>query len=239
MVRMLTAAAALTIAGSALAVPQGAFWTEVDNSAGFAPDLTGPTSSLTGFRTFDLFVQLEAGDVVTAADFGIAGPNSGLSTNQSVYNHPAGGDAATGVLGFNANVVFDTFLAMGNLDGTAGQISVQSFDISDLSAIVAVWNPNAPGGFTEALPDGGNVMHLARFSVTSAGLLGDATGDGGLGETLGGQLFLSGEGPNGTFGREIAANGVVDVPNAFPPVPTPGAMALFGLAGAAATRRRR
>jgi len=233
MVRMLTAAAALTIAGSALAVPQGdAFWVEnvvVDNG--------GDAADLTGFRSFDLYVQLEAGDVVTAADFGIAGPNSGLSTTQSIFEHAFGGNLAPNpaFIGAFPDLAYDTFLRLGDLDGAASQITVQSFDFSNPAALTAVWNPNAPGGFNQAVPDGGNAMILASITVSSAGGFGDLTG--GL-EFLGGELFLSGEGPNGTFGREVAANGVVTVPNAFP-VPTPGAMALFGLAGAAATRRRR
>ena len=232
MVRTITAAAALTIAGSAIAVPQGAYWVEVDNSAGNTPDLVG--GDTTGQRTFDLFVTLEAGDVLFAADFGVAGPNTGLTTTQTIWNHPTGSDLQQVPPAFAANVEFDTFLAMGDLDGTDGQISIQSFN--DAGPLIGgVWNPNAPGGFTSAGPSSGNDFWMARFTLSSSGGFGAETG---LLEILGGQMFLSGDGPNGEFGQSVPATGVINVPNAFP-VPTPGAVALFGLAGAAATRRRR
>jgi len=225
----------LTIPGIAQAVPQGAFW--VENTV---IDSVADVVDLTGFRSFDLYVQLEAGDVITAADFGVAGPNSGLSTTQTIFEHPFGGNLAPNAafLGAFPDLAFDTFLRLGDLDGSASQITVQSFDFSNPAALTAVWNPNAPGGFNQALPDAGNAMILATITVSSAGGLGEGTGDV---EFLGGQFFLSGEGPNGAFGREIAANGVVDVSNAFMGAvfPSPNALFLFAFAGAFASRRSR
>lgn len=220
----------LTIPGIAQAVPQGAFW--VENTV---IDSVADVVDLTGFRSFDLYVQLEAGDVITAADFGVAGPNSGLSTTQTIFEHPFGGDTAPNAafLGAFPDLAYDTILRMGNLDGSASQITVQNFDFSNPAALSAVWNPNAPGGFTEALPDASNAIILATITASSDG----------ISMYLGGQLFLSGEGPNGTFGREIATNGVVDVPNAFgfgnPEPPTPGAASILTIAGAFASRRKR
>ncbi len=229
----------LSMTNAASARPQHMFWTEVDNSAGFTDDILGPLTNLTGFRTFDLFVRLETGDTVSLASSGL-GIDSGLSTTQSIYDHPVGGDTQTTPIENFENVEWDTFVALGDLDGSANpsQIGfVSPLNLSDPNSITAEWNPSLglPKDFMLARPDAMNNMWLGRFTVSSAGLFGDATADT---EFLGGQLFLSGEGTNGTFGREIAANGIVDVPNAFL-IPTPSAIALFGLAGAAATRRRR
>jgi len=229
---------ALSFAGSALALPQGAFWVEVP-----VVDNVGDTSNLTGYRSFDLFVQLQAGDVVFAQDSGIAS-NTGLQYNntQTIFNHAFGGDA--GVNGAFAGVfpdlAFDTRSQMGTLAfGSFGNP-------------VGPWNYNAGGGLPgqnringvtsvnvpvpgQALPDGSSAFHFARITISSSGGFGAATG---LTEFLGGQLFVSGTGPNGQFGGQVPLTGVVNVPNAFA-VPTPGALALFGAAGLTATRRRR
>jgi len=229
----LAIAAGLLCACAAHARPLGAFWVEVDNSAGNTPDMVG--GDTTGTRTFDLFVQLEAGDVVYVADFGIAGPNDGLSTTQTVWQHPTGGDVATvNPQPFEANVVWDTHVALGDLTNL-GQISTPVGPIDwDPAGFEGAWSASV-GGQGFANPDNGNAMWLARITVSSAGAFGENTT--ALGEYLGGEFFVSGEGPNGQFPNSVAAKGVVSVGNAF--IPTPGAMALFGLAGMAAVRRRR
>lgn len=217
MVRTITAAAALTIAGSAFAVPQGAYWEMVDNTTNIAGTDTGFENS---WMTFDLFVDLEPGDVVGAIDFGIAGGNAGLSTDGAFFNAgpPFGSDShkvALSFAGFAGDNEYDTAVAMNN---------------EDLSFAAAMnWDPAGVTGawFSSAANQVGGPVFVARISVSA-----DA-------EFLGGQLFVSGTGPNGNFGQEIEniPLGVVDIPNAK--IPTPGALALFGLAGAAATRRRR
>jgi len=234
MVRTITAAAALAFAGSALAAPLGAFWVERDNSAGAVADGTG--FSTAGTRTFDLFVELEPGDVLFAADFGIAGPNAGLSTTQTIAQHLTGGDTAPAgpPAPFELNKEWDTHVALG--DATFGSVSLPvgaiDWDPTGFSGAWSVAVPN-PG---QANPDNGNAAWIARITLSSAGAFGDNTAP--LGEFLGGEFFVSGESADGTdFGGSVASTGVVSVGNAF--VPTPGAMALFGLAGVAATRRRR
>ncbi len=203
----------LAMPGIVRAVPQGAFWVEI-------PTIDHPDdpTDLSGLRTHLLFVQLEEGDVVTAADFGIAGPNSGLSTNQSIFEHPVGTHLARDqfLLDLFPDLFYDTHLALGNLDGAASpsQISVQHFKTSDPSNIVGVWNPNAAAGFTEAVPDEDNLLCLGQFTISSEVEFGEGGGLDGA-ESLGGQLFLSGEGPNGEFGRNIAATGVVNIFNAY------------------------
>jgi len=229
MVRTFAAAAALGIAGSALAVPQGAFWVEVP-----VVDNPADASVLAGFRSFDLFIQLEAGDVVFAMDSGIAGPNTGLSTTQSIFNHGFGGDAGVnpGFIGFFPDLAFDTTTHMGTLAFGSYGTPVGPWTWGAVITGVTSVNVPVPGSSS---PDGSGAYHFARITLTSVGAFGEATA--ALGEYLGGQVFLSGTGLNGEFGGQIPATGVVNVPNAF--VPTPGALALFGLAGAAAARRRR
>ena len=206
------AAAAITAtlaATHAIAVPQGAFWVEIP-----VVDHPDDPTDISGLRSFLLYVQLEEGDVVTAADFGVAGPNSGLNTTQAVFEHPFGADLARSQLFLDTfpDLYYDTYLALGNLDGSTNppQISVQSINTSNPSNITGVWNPNAPAGFSEAVPNSQNSLWLAQITISSEHEYGEGFGDIVF---LGGQLFLSGEGPNGTFGREFAPNGVVDIPN--------------------------
>jgi|GEM_PF-4922144 len=203
--------AAMLAAAQSLAVPQGAFWVEIP-----VVDHPDDATDLSGFRTFRLYVQLEEGDTVTAADFGVAGPNSGLSTTQAIFNHPAGGDLIKSdlLIDFFPDLFYDTYLALGDLDGAASPspISVQNFNTSNPSSIVGVWSPNAVSDFM-AFPDSQNVIWLAQITVSSAYEYGEG---GGPGEFTGGQLFLSGDGPNGEFGMQVAATGVVDIPGTFP-----------------------
>ncbi|MCB9838612.1 MAG: hypothetical protein H6813_04670 [Phycisphaeraceae bacterium] len=216
MVRTFAAAAALTIAGSALAVPTGAHWVQVDNSA------NANQGAGTGFDaswcTYDLYVDFEAGDVVSAADFGIAGPNAGLSTDGTFFQvgPPFGGDSYLSNLGFAAffpNVEYDTAIALGGSTPSFAQAMAWNE-----GGVTGAWFNTTP---TAASPS----LHLARVTVN-------------IGATfLGGQIFVTGNGPSGEFGTTVPSTGVVNIPNAK--VPTPGALALFGLAGAAATRRRR
>lgn len=229
------ATATLAIAAPATALPLGAFWIEVDN--GGATDAFG---SIAGHRTFDLYVQLQTGDVMTGVQFEGSAGNPSLMYTQTVFQHSFGGDTRSPAINETAFPVleFDTYLAMGNLDGQDDQIDVQHFDTIDPNAITASWTPNVANGFTAAQPDSfDNSMWLARFSVTSAGEFSSETDDI---EYLGGQLFLSGEGPNGAFGPGFGENGVVSTPNAFRmAAPTPGPITILAIAGAGASRRRR
>jgi len=216
-----------------MAVPTGAFWVEVDNGGA-----TDGFASVVGFRTFDLFVQLEAGDVLFAADFGIAGPNAGLTTSQTVFNHPFGADTRSPALNEGAfpATVYDTFVALGDADGQNGEVSTPVGAIDwNPAGFNGVWSVSVPLP-GQAGPNLGDAAWLARVTVSSAGAAFDQTG---ATEFLGGEFFVSGTGPNGDFGQAVPSDGVVSVGNAFPQVPTPGAFALLGLAGVATTRRRR
>ena len=217
MVRTITAAAALTIAGSAMAVPTGAHWEMIDNSTTAGPGGVGLADN---WMTFDLYVDLEPGDVVGAIAFQNGGGNSGLITDGTYFQvgAPFGSDsfqANQGFIGFVDNLEYDTSVAM-NSESLSFAASMD-------------WNPAGASGawFSSNQAQVPGPVFVARITVSN-----DTT-------FLGGQSFVSGTGPNGNFGQEDEnlALGVVDIPNAK--IPTPGALALFGLAGAAATRRRR
>lgn len=222
MVRTITAAAALTIAGSAMAIPTGAHWVQVDNSVNIAG--TGSQAFADAWCTFDLFLSYEAGDVGAAFDFGIAGANIGVSTDGTVFDgNTFSTDSVAGNIGFAGLV--------GNLEYDSA-VTVNGGTVAFVDVVGEI-NFN-PAGFTGAwfvnpaqAPSDGLDMWVARITVSS-----DAT-------FLGGQMFVSGTGPNGAFGQggDNLLLGVVNIPNAK--IPTPGALALFGLAGAAAIRRRR
>ena len=244
--RAVVVGSALAVAGQALALPQEAFWVEV-------PVVDDPTdaSDLTGFRSFDLFIQLEDGDVINAQDFGIAGPNAGISlgAGQDFFQHSSGGDSGVdpALTGSAGDLTYDTRGQMGTLafgefiDG--GTLGIGPVDW-DPNGVVGVWAPNIfnfPLPITQALPDANNRYWMARVTINSQGSFGTPTDS--LGEFLGGQAFISGNGPNGDFGQSVAGDGVVDttqffIPNAFI-APSPGVGATMGLFASGMLIRRR
>ena len=234
--KAIVAGVVLAVTGNALALPQSAFWSEVP-----VVDDPGDSSDLTGFRSFDLFVTFDPGDIIYAQDFGVAGPNDGLnlSPGQDFYQHEFGSDKAVNpdTIDFFPDLAYDT----------RGQMGDRAWDEYTLPAGPILWGTNGPGdGFwgvtagetvTPASPDVNGDYWFARVTVSSVGGFGEQTS--GLGEYLGGELFVSGEGPLGDFGMFFPPDGVVSIPNAFD-VPSPGVGATLGLlAGGMLIRRRR
>jgi hypothetical protein len=219
---------ALSAATSALALPTGAHWKNVDNC--FNP----VTGELTGlheiYATYDLFVDLEPGDSITVIDSGGSGPNEGIRMAFGTFfqsDPPFGSDSYIQNLSFAAfdvTLPFDTAVALGN------EAIVSTSPINwDPSGVVGTWFSANAG-----TPVAGPSVHIMRVTVRH-----------GFG-FLGGEIFVSGTGPNGDFGTNDPSTGVVDVPNAisiYPDdddcVPTPGAPSIFAIAGLAALRRRR
>ena len=211
--------AAAFAAGHAAALPQVLYLVEVDNSTNLAGADTGFEHS---WLTFDLYVDLEPGDIVFAADFGIAGSNTGIITDGAFYVAPAfASDSVADNVGFAALV--------GDLEYSSA-VTINGGDVEFAQAMD--WNPAGvtgawfvnPGQTGAGGPYGAEDMWVARITVSNDARL------------LYGQMFVSGDGPNGAFGVS-GANiplGVVNLP-----IPTPGAVSLLAIAGAAATRRRR
>ena len=214
-----------------LAGPLDAFWVEV-------PVVDDPSDSedLTGFRSFDLFVTLETGDVIFAQDLGIAGPNVGISlgAGQVFFLHPLGDDKASNPLLVDLfpDLTFDTRGQMGVLEWDQYTTPVGPINW-DPTGVSGVWFPQSELG--GAPPDANGRYWFARITVSSIGAFGEMTS--GFGEFLGGELFLSGDGPNGAFGMIFPPNGVVTIPNAF--IPAPGAGIVLGLLAPVVCARKR
>ena len=194
------------------AVAQGqAFWVELDNSVnpanGNPTGLDDGSYDGTVYRTFDLFVILPPnGDGgppetngVYAADFGIAGPNTGLSTDGVFYQtpEPIGSDSVVAnetAAPFEDRVFFDTAVAM--------EGALFSFALPmdwDPAGVRGAWFVNPA---VQPLEDGH--FFIARITISA-----DAS-------ELGGQCFVSDQRCNpGDFGSCIPQVGVHIIPNAF------------------------
>ncbi|MCB9838611.1 MAG: hypothetical protein H6813_04665 [Phycisphaeraceae bacterium] len=207
----------VTIAAfEAQAVPTGAHWVYVPNRVN---PVTGELTGLYGkYCTADLYVDFEPGDTISSADFGIAGPNAGISTDGLFYqvDPPFGSDSLLmnlSLAGFHPTVAFDTAVAFGD----APPSFAQPMNWSE-AGVSGAWFNTTP-------QPAGPSFRLARITVSI-----DST-------FLGGQIFVTGDGPNGPLGQQDPFSGVVNVPNFL--CPSPGAGALFGLAGMICLRRRR
>ena len=237
---MLTAAAALAVAASAQAAVTGVIWRAVDNTVG-APGSDGfagaQWNALTQY-TFDLILMGDAGQRVNGVNMGDANfPNAApfaLYTNGTIFNHPFGSNVRSTAFepapGFNA-IQYDTYVALG--DVPAGNISFAGgANLTGAGGVLrATW-------FTteNATLDANGEMRIMRVTVGYAGgapegaFLG-TLGVGGL-EAGSNQSSIEVGLPGGVLTSLV-------VGNAFELVPTPGATALFGLAGLAGLRRRR
>lgn len=231
---MLCSCCALAITAVAHAKPDGAYWVEVP-----VVDDPGDATDMTGQRSFDLFVRLQPDDGVFAMDSGLAASNTGiaLGPGQDFFQHAFGADKALDP-GLNAvfpDLVYDSRFQMGTAIhdeysvlfapdwNTAGMHGSFFMSIVDGMGVPAL--PTADGSFW-----------FGRFTVNSAGAFGEDTS--GLGEYMGGQIFLSGTGSDGDFGMDFPIDGRVDVPNAFA-IPSPAGAALLAALPAMRIGRRR
>jgi len=215
-------------------------WVEVDNSMlvnGNPSGLNDGSFDGTIYRTFDLFVNLT--QTVTAFD-------SGNAQNDSFGNSGNTGIDATGATMFqfeplpgtpldkipNVGTInafplaeYDSWVGIGDAVGT--NISTPVPLVFNTTELTGAWF--TIGGVP---PENGGVF-VARFTVSS--LLGFGQ-DESASRFLGGQLLVGTGDGNST---------IIDISNAFattgppPSIPTPGAIAIFGLAGLASVRRRR
>lgn len=225
---------ALAISGIAQAAPMGAYWIEV-------PVVDDPTDSadLSGLRSFDLFIQVHPDDHVYVVD-SLTTQNTGiaLGAGQDFFNHEFGGNTPTDpeiINGFFPDIEFDSRFQMGSLPFDR-IVQVAAFDWDPAGMRGTAFTTVEGEGPLPGLPNAGGGFWAGRFTVNSVGAFGDDTS--GLGEYMGGQFFLSGSGPNGDFGMQIASTGVINVPNAFAvPAPTAAAI-LVALPVMTGTRRR-
>jgi hypothetical protein len=237
MVRLLSSAAALTVvAGLANAgVGFGLQWVEIDNSsANPAADPGGAANwnAQPAWRTFDLLLTGAAGTQFNAVNLGFA-PNPAqepyfLFTDGAIFNYPppGGGDVQSGFEGFFNLTRFDSYVDLGDLNANGAapsQIGLLGVDLNgaagsvngiDGRVIRGTWFEFPPNS---AVLDANGEARLLRMTVSA-----DAEYLGGNGSSL----FI------GTDSGGVA----LEIANA---IPTPGAVALMGLGGLVAARRRR
>lgn len=222
---LISAAALLVAAGSANATINGVIWRSVNNSSGtgdaFAAGFTPGVS-----KTFDLFVTGNLGDVVNGLDFGSA--TTFIEVDGAVFNHGLGADSRAAsepalAPSFHA-LPFDTFATFGGNAAVVGAFGGFAGAVNMTGAGGKIsFTDFAPAGNPAALTadagaTGGASLWVLRVSVTGGTKLGGGSSRVGVG-VPGSVLFFN-------------------VANALA-IPTPGAVALFGLAGIAGVRRRR
>lgn len=217
---VLSTAALLVLAGAANAAVTGFAWLEVANAN--SPYPGNPATTLpAGTRTYDLYViGNTVGDVINGVNFGGDGSVNHINVGSTVYNHPLGGDTRSFAFEtFFPDIVFDTFATFGGGATTNGQGTQFAGPV----------NLTGAGGeirftsFTQppaALTAGTFGSHAAQIWVLRLSIGGNNAGGG----NSVGEIGLAG-------GALLSAF--------VPSVPTPGAVALLGLAGLAGARRRR
>lgn len=232
---LLGALALLVSAGTSSAAITGHRWEVVDNSTYTLGSNNGNPSGLaSNIYTFDLYLQDNGVDPLTALDSNDSGinPNDGLAITGGTFHQVQlfGSDndlpPSLAEAEFLPALEFDTYVALGPL--TDAQILVASdidFGVAGGTRLRGVWSPNPGSGVGSTVPtDENGEIFVGRFSI----------------------VLGPGFDPNTAFfGGEILAalaSGtpqIVTIGNAFDAIPSPGGAALFGLAGLTAMRRRR
>lgn len=185
--------------------------------------------------------QQISSDQISAVSLG-EGVQGGSATLYS--NMEAGGGfqafpAGNGALGFDdytstqaGTIALDTFRFVGGVDAAGGTLNFEFFDAAGVTLVDAFSVSFAgAGNFIYTITIGGTV------NIDGAGVLQVSTD-----ATSNGQWFLSDAGPtigteDGTFGG--ASGGALSHKFELNQVPAPGSVALLGLGGLVATRRRR
>ncbi len=168
-------------------------------------------------------LDLAAGDMVFAYTIDLVGlsPNavetlSNFNIFASTVTVPNNSDIFT-----NDNVLGRGFTTAGLLNGTSAAPESQAFDFGNVAGVISTLDWAFPATQADQMPNGTSITFLmfTRPSLVEVGLSG-----------------FSGEPGQAPVTTDSTANGV---PVLVPIVPAPGAIALAGLAGIAAMRRRR
>ena len=241
MTKMIIAAAALAVAASANAAVTGVVWRSVANGAAQgSPNFPGQAGNT--LYTFDLILQGDVGQRINGINMGDSNfPNAApyaLYTNGAVANHQFGSNLRSAAFeGVFPDIAFDTYVALGSDNPGPGVSFAGGANLTGTGGVLrATW-------FTtdNAVLDANGEMRIMRVTVGYASSFDPfATGSGAFLGTLGVGGLEAGS-PQSSIQVGLPAGVLTDlvVGNAFELVPTPGATALFGLAGLAGLRRRR
>ncbi|MCA9295119.1 MAG: hypothetical protein KC983_01355 [Phycisphaerales bacterium] len=236
-----TAVGALLIAGGAHAAITGIQATEVDFSSGYvmadgsvdagsAASVSAAWSTFhNSWDTFRLWATVESSLDIVAAVSGSVDNGIDLIFDPGAggvfYNNAFGSLTApnTAILNPFPEVAFDTFITMGTADNSVAPPSIVDLnnDFNGLAGHVQAQNLGytvtpAPGFGVQSDGQGGFRVLLGQFTVAS-------------GDTFSGQALVSGGGLI-VFDDWAISSGTV---------PSPGVLALLGVAGLAGRRRRR
>jgi MYXO-CTERM domain-containing protein len=201
----------LVLAGTATADFSGISWETVENS-------------MAGQTTYRIYADVDAGDQLNAV-YGDSVNTLSLGSGSGFYQNAFGG--AT-VAGMNASffplapsLEWDSFVTLGLVTNTGNQM----LDIGiDFSAFEAGGNISTNNGSWFGTPD-----HAQVYEVGGRVLIGQFTvGDD---DHVFGTINMQGKNADSSNWSVIGAS--------FDTVPAPGALALLGLAGVAARRRRK
>ena len=169
--------------------------------------------------TYRLYVAIDAGGEVDAV-YGDSDNALTIESSTSFYQNPFGGygTPSESLFEFFPSLEFDSFVTIGLLNDTGDammDIGIDWTDFEDNGG--AIWTDN---GTWFATPDEPQVRE-----VNGRVLIGQFTTDGDI------SGFINLQGKNADLTNWNALN--VDI------TPTPGALALLGIAGIAARRRRK
>jgi uncharacterized protein (TIGR03382 family) len=205
----LMAVGSLVLTGPALADLNGISWDTVDSGMGLG-------------TTYQLYADVNAGDQVNAVYGDDAVALQINAVNGTFYQNAFGGNTppSAALIAVFPSLAYDSFVSIGRLTDTDDGMLEIGIDWTNFEAGGPIFTDN---GSWFATPDNAQVHEVG-------------------GRVLIGQFTVAGEGLEGTIniqGKDGALNNWNATDVYFNTVPAPGALALLGLAGLVARRRRK
>ena len=241
MIRTLTIAAGLAVAGAANAAFVGGMF--VENAASSAAS----TATVNGAsRVYELFIVFdEADDILNSignADFSSIDGNNLIQTGVFGSVQDTDGDLNPGAWGFVPESQWDSYVGIGGPFPGAGSTSTDPDFGFSATGVMGGWF-DVPGGDGSRQGVAGNGVDLGGglWGVFAGQFVLEGAGDAGArGNMIGnGNIFSDGFAGQLDVNWLDAAGGANNAEAGVRIVPAPGAAALFGLAGLTAGRRRR